>query len=189
MLCNFSNKNVINCFQLKLFLFQYFLKFLFEYEFNFTLQCDPEVTVTSLLVMKGVCGWSFNGTGRIPHLWWWSIWTLTADLGHYCEGEGNFFAKHVPIPVLSACWEDQSFCKVGSRHTSPQRQTSVGCVKKGWRESVWSGPGGSSTFLQRRTQSAIVTVTPQKYNSRLRDYNFYLITKWQKIMAIWVAHN
>lgn len=28
------------------------------------------------------------------------------------------------------------FCKVGSRHTSPQRQTSVGCVEKGWLESV-----------------------------------------------------
>lgn len=33
------------------------------------------------LLMKALCWWSFNGTGRISHLWWGSVWRLIADLG------------------------------------------------------------------------------------------------------------
>lgn len=33
------------------------------------------------LLMKALCWWFFNGTGRISHLWWGSVWRLIADLG------------------------------------------------------------------------------------------------------------
>lgn len=80
------------------------------------------------------------------------------------SAERNFSTSHAHGQILSALLSSVDgksgpFCKVGSRHASLRRPTSVGWVERshfGWR-SVWSAPGGSRSFLLWRTQSLCVT--------------------------------
>lgn len=80
------------------------------------------------------------------------------------SAERNFSTSHAHGQILSALLssvdgKSGTFCKVGSRHASLRRPTSVGRVERshfGWR-SVWSAPGGSRSFLLWRTQSLCVT--------------------------------
>lgn len=125
------------------------------------------------LLMKALCWWFFNGTGRNSHLWWGSVWRLIADLGSpLCRRRGissaatrtvrscQLFVKHG--------WKIRAaflfFCRVCSRHASLQRPWSLGRVERSQvgRRAVWSAPGGSRSFLLWRTHSLCVIEKHQR---------------------------